>query len=264
MILDTKKESELIGMLPNVKEVPTIQLSEEELTKITETEEFNIGDILYSREEDAMIQYMLLDWEKDQSVIMEGYEHLLPGLFKNNEEVTPTMFVDAFTIFKEKAAKIMETCESNNIGFYLKQLQDEEAREDITEKELIEVKRKQKAIAQSVNFFYIKDMPKMKYDKKEYTKYKQLARKKMKSNSKYSFVSASDNELHRILDEVHPSKKNKLFLMYFYKFIADSKMSMYNSLIIHFSLVNILDLNNPNNKMSEFFTNKLATIIDEL
>lgn len=264
MILDTKKESELIEMLPNVVEITTLECTDEDLNNFASMMNLNIGDLVYCKDEDRVIQYMLVNWEKDQSVLMDDYKTLLPTLFETNEEVSATLFVEEFKKFKENATNIMKRCEANNIGYYLKYLQEQEKREDITEKELIEIKRKQRAIVDSVNFFYIKDMAKIVYNKKEYNKYKQLARKKMKNNTKFSFVNTNDNELLNILDQIHPSNKNKLFLMYLYKYIAESKMNTYNCLVIHFSLVNIIDMINPDNKMKDMLIEKLVNIINDL
>ena len=89
-------------MLPEVKEIGTLNCSDEELSHFTEVVDLNPGDLVYCKDEDAIAQYMVVEWERDPTVIMDDYKTLLPTLFENNDEISPSVFVEEYLKFKDK------------------------------------------------------------------------------------------------------------------------------------------------------------------
>lgn len=257
-MIEKKDGAELLSMIPQVFEEDTLPDIED-----IDKDKYNLGDIIYNKEDDKLYQYMLFEYLDDQERIKETLYNLDKSM-KDEEGnwITNSEIKSRVDKFRESFKNTIETAESNNLGYYLNEIDKLLQEENLTQIEIDRLNAKKQAIFDSTDFLFLNKTARLtKYDKTLYNNYRKNAISKMKTNKKLSFPPLN-NDLLEALNICNPNvKENKMFLLHLYKYIAENQISEIG-LQIYFTLINILGLRQKNNKLREMLEHNLKDQIN--
>lgn len=262
-MIERNDGKDLLAMIPAIHEVEEIPELNIEGEGEPVTLPYQMGELLYCKKTDELVQYMLVDYNRDTKTIKEIFKDIVgPIVDAEGNEMTNQKFIETLEEFKNNIKEISKTSESNNLGYYLSKIDKELLDPTLTFKQRNDLERKKNSILDSVTMRYLTEVTKEpKFNKDTFKRYKKLSMEKLKANKKYSFPPLNDELLTALKVTGCTEKECKMFLLHLYKFIATKELEA-NALKIYFTLINILGINMEVNNFKESMTVNLRNKIN--